>query len=168
MTALKLYNLKPAKGAKKRKKRVGRGNASGHGTYATRGLKGQRSRSGGKGGLKFKGLKANIQNIPKLGGFKSLKPKLAVVNLKDLEKNFSDNEIVTAAKLKSKGLIKSIRPGVKILGMGKLDKKLILKVDKISESAREAVEKAGGKIILLSSSKETKKEQSGKIKEKEA
>ncbi|HDQ22580.1 MAG TPA: 50S ribosomal protein L15 [Candidatus Uhrbacteria bacterium] len=168
MTALKLYNLKPAKGAKKRKKRVGRGNASGHGTYATRGLKGQRSRSGGKGGLKLKGLKANIQSIPKLGGFKSLKPKLAVVNLKDLEKNFSDNEIVTAAKLKSKSLIKSIRPGVKVLGMGKLDKKLILKVDKISESAREAVEKAGGKIILLSFPKETKKEESGKIKEKEA
>jgi len=148
MTALKLYNLKPAKGAKKKKKRIGRGNASGHGTYATRGLKGQRSRSGGKSGLKLKGLKANIQNIPKLGGFKSLRPKLAIVNLKDLEKKFAENEVVTAAKLAAKGLIKNTRQGVKILGMGKINKKLILKVDKISESARQAVKKAGGEVIL--------------------
>ena len=128
---LKLHNLKPAKGAKKRKKRVGRGNASGRGTYATRGLKGQRSRSGGKGGLKLRGMKANIQNIPKLGGFKSLKPKLKIINLKDLEKTFKDKEVITAAKLIEKGLLKNTKPGVKILGMCKISKKLTVRVDRI-------------------------------------
>ncbi len=150
MTALKLYNLKPAPGSKKKKKRVGRGNASGHGTYSTRGLKGQRSRTGGKGGLKLKGLKGNIQSTPKLGGFKSLRAKLAVVNLKDLDKNFAANEVITAVKLLEKGLIKNTKPGVKVLGMGKINKKFILKIDKISETAKQAIEKAGGQIILLS------------------
>ena len=148
--ALKLYNLKPAWGAKKKKKRVGRGDSSGHGTYSTRGAKGQRARSGGKGGLKLKGLKSNILSIPKLGGFRSLKPKLEIVNLKDLEKNFAAGEIITPAKLIEKGLIKSVKPGIKVLGMGTLSKKLILKVNKISESAKEAVEKAGGKVFLFS------------------
>jgi len=148
--ALNLYNLKPAFGAKKKRKRVGRGDSSGHGTYSTRGAKGQKARSGGKGGLKLKGLKSNIQSIPKLGGFRSLKPKLAVVNLKDLEKNFVDNEIITPAKLVEKGLLKSTKAGVKILGLGELSKKLILKVDRISQSAKDAVEKAGGQVILFS------------------
>ncbi len=152
MTALKLHNLKPAKGAKKKKKRLGRGNASGHGTYAARGMKGQRSRTGGKGGLKLKGLKNNIQSIPKLGGFTSLRPKLAIVNLKDLEKNFENNEVITAAKLAEKGLIKNTKPGVKVLGIGKVNKKFTLKVNKISDQARQAIEKAGGKIFLLPSS----------------
>jgi len=160
--ALNLYNLKPAFGAKKARKRVGRGDSSGHGTYSTRGAKGQKARSGGKGGLKLKGLKSNIQSIPKLGGFRSLKSKLAVVNLKDLEKKFADDEIITPAKLVEKGLLKSTKAGVKILGLGALSKKLILKVDKISQSAKEAVEKAGGKVILFSKSEaqeaETKKQ----------
>ena len=150
--ALKLHNLKPAKGAKKSKKRVGRGDSSGHGTYSTRGLKGQRAISGGKGGLKLKGFKSNIQSIPKLGGFKSLKPKLAIVNLKDLEKNFSKSDVITAAKLAEKGLIETTKNGVKILGEGDLKKALTVKVDKVSQSAKEAIEKAGGKIILLTQS----------------
>jgi len=148
--ALKLYNLKPAWGAKKKKKRVGRGDSSGHGTYSTRGAKGQKARSGGKGGLKLKGLKGNILSIPKLGGFRSLKPKLAIVNLKDLENNFAAGEVITPAKLAEKGLVKSIKPGIKVLGMGTISKKLTLKVNKISESAKEAVEKAGGKVYLFS------------------
>lgn len=100
--ALKLHNLKPAKGATRNKKRVGRGNSSAHGNYSTRGLKGQRARSGGKGGLKLKGFKSNIQSTPKLGGFKSLKSKLAIVNIKDLEKSFENNEVITPAKLVNK------------------------------------------------------------------
>jgi len=147
--ALKLYNLKPAFGSKKNKKRVGRGDSSGHGTYSTRGAKGQRARSGGKGGLKLKGLKSNIQSIPKLGGFRSLKPKLEIVNLEDLEKNFSENNIITPTKLMEKGLIRDPKVGIKVLGMGKLSKKFIIKVNKISDSARKAVEKAGGKVILF-------------------
>ncbi|OGY41363.1 MAG: 50S ribosomal protein L15 [Candidatus Buchananbacteria bacterium RBG_13_36_9] len=151
--ALRLHNLRPAFGSKHKKKRIGRGHGSGHGTYSTRGAKGQRARTGGSGGLKLKGMKANIQSIPKLGGFRSLKPKLRVINLEDLENKFENNDIITVGKLVEKGLIKSSRPGVKVLGMGKITKKFILKVDKISDSAKEAIEKAGGKVILLSGAK---------------
>jgi len=154
--ALKLHNLKPAKGSKKKKKRVGRGDSSGHGSYSTRGLKGQRSRSGGKGGLKLKGLKMNIQSTPKLPGFKSLKPKLEIVNLKDLEKNFEKSDIITAGKLVEKDLIKTGKNGVKVLGVGKINKALTVKVNKVSKTAQEAIEKAGGTVVLLIKSKPTK------------
>ena len=99
--ALTLSNLKPAKGSNKRKRRIGRGNASGRGTYSGRGLKGQRSRSGGKGGLKVMGMKARLQKVPKLRGFKSPHPKAEVVNLADLEKYFADGGQVTIKSLKN-------------------------------------------------------------------
>ena len=155
--ALSLSNLKPARGSKKRGIRVGRGTSSAHGTYSGRGAKGQRARSGGKGGLKAFGLKGIIQSTPKLSGFKSLKPKLEVVNLKDLEKQFNDNDIITPASLKDKGLINNFKAGVKILGDGKLTKKLVIKTHKISESAKAMVEKNGGQVILLGQNSEAKK-----------
>ncbi|MFA5075799.1 MAG: 50S ribosomal protein L15 [Patescibacteria group bacterium] len=142
---LSLANLKPARGATKKKKRVGRGNSSGHGTYSTRGLKGQRARSG-VGGLKLKGLKARLQKIPKLPGFKSLYPKKAVVNIIDLDKTFTDGSIVTPQKLEEAGLISQAKFGVKVLGQGSLKKKLVIKGCLASQTAKEAIEKAGGKI----------------------
>lgn len=147
--ALNLSNLKPAKGSAKRKVRVGRGTSSGHGTYSGRGAKGQRARSGGKSGLKLKGLRRLIQSTPKYKGFQSLKAKLEIVNLRDLEKNFNDNENITAAILVAKGLIKNAGDGVKILGDGKLTKKLNLKVQAISAAAKAMVEKNGGSVIIL-------------------
>jgi large subunit ribosomal protein L15 len=154
--ALSLSNLKPARGSKRRGIRVGRGTSSAHGSYSGRGSKGQRARSGGKGGLKAFGLKRIIQSTPKLSGFISLKPKLEVVNLKDLEKNFKDNDIITPAILKDKDLIQDSKVGVKILGEGKLTKKFIIKTHKISESAKAMVEKNGGQIIFLGQNSETK------------
>jgi len=154
--ALSLSNLQPARGAKKRRIRVGRGTSSAHGTYSGRGAKGQRARSGGKKGLKLFGLKGIIQSTPKLSGFKSLRPKLEVVNLKDLEKNFQDNDIITPEALLHKGLINDPKLGVKILGEGKLTKKLVIKTHKISESARAMVEKNGGQIIFLGKTSEVK------------
>lgn len=154
--ALSLSNLKPARGSKRRGIRVGRGTSSAHGTYSGRGAKGQRARSGGKGGLKSFGLKGIIQGTPKLSGFKSLKPKLEVVNLKDLEKEFKDNDIITPAILKNKGLINDSKAGVKILGEGKLTKKLVIKTHKISESAKAMVEKNGGKVVFLGRNSEAK------------
>jgi large subunit ribosomal protein L15 len=145
--ALKLYNLRPARGAKKNKKRIGRGDSSGHGTYSTRGQKGQRARSGGRGGLKLKGLKSGIQSIPKLGGFKSLKPKLDAINLDVLEKNYKNGDFVDALSLWQKGLSNS-KYNVKILGNGAISKKLTIAGLKISQSAAAAIEKAGGKVIL--------------------
>lgn len=158
--ALTLYNLKPASGAKKKKTRVGRGNASGLGTYSGRGAKGQKARSGGKKGLKLFGLKTDIQRTPKLGGFLSIRPKLEIVNLDDLEKNFKDNDIINPELLKEKGLIKNIKVGVKILGQGKLTKKLVVKVNKISASAKDIIEKNKGQVVLLGG--EGKKEEAEK------
>ena len=80
---LTLHNLKRFAKSKKAKERIGRGNASGHGTYATRGLKGQKSRTGGRKGLIKKGLKTTLQRLPKNKGFKSLKLKEEIINLKD-------------------------------------------------------------------------------------
>ncbi|MCX6740590.1 MAG: 50S ribosomal protein L15 [Candidatus Parcubacteria bacterium] len=154
---MNLHNLRPAKGARKRKIRVGRGTSSGHGTYSGRGAKGQRARSGGKGGLKAFGLKGNILSTPKLGGFKSRRPKFEIVNLSDLENNFNDNELVTPEILLAKGLIADTRPGVKILGEGKLTKKINLRVHKISENAKVMIEKNGGKVFLFGQAKSNDK-----------
>ncbi|HLC90108.1 MAG TPA: 50S ribosomal protein L15 [Patescibacteria group bacterium] len=148
MTELSLHNLKINPKAKKRAVRVGRGDASGHGSYSGRGLKGQRARSGGKKGLKLRGLKQLLKNKPKIGGFRSLKPKMAVVNLSDLENNFSAGEIINAAKLSAKGLLENKRK-IKILGDGRLTKKLTVLADEFSESAKKAIIEAGGNIKLI-------------------
>lgn len=144
---IKLHNLKSFN--RKNRKRVGRGNASGHGTYSGRGLKGQRARAGGKSGLKRMGLKSFLQQIPKVRGFKSYHPRMQIVQLRDLDKRFKENELITLKQLFKAGLIKSIVLGVKILGPGKLSKKLIVKANKFSKSAENAIKKAGGKIELI-------------------
>lgn len=145
--SLSLDNLKAPKGlANKKKKRIGRGNASGDGTYAGRGMKGQRSRSGGRGGLKVKALRTRLQSVPKLRGFKSLQKKSAVINLGELDAKFEANAIVSAKSLMKKELIDSPRWGVKILGDGELTKALTFKGVSVSKSAKEKIEKAGGKI----------------------
>ncbi|TSC95646.1 MAG: large subunit ribosomal protein L15 [Parcubacteria group bacterium Athens1014_10] len=146
---LSLYNLKPTPKSKKRKKRVGRGNSSGHGNYSTRGMKGQRARSGGRGGLKLLGIKSTLNRIPKLKGFRSIHPKPQIVNLLDLEKRFKDDETVNAKSLLEKGLIMNSKRKIKVLGKGKLTKKLTVKLNDFSESAKEAIEKAGGQAIKI-------------------
>lgn len=143
---LSLNQLKPAPGSKKKKKRVGRGNSSGHGTYATRGLKGQRARSGGKGGLKRLGFKTMLRSTPKLSGFKSLKTKPAIVNLVILEKKFADGAVINPLLLKKNKLVDKISSGVKILGEGKLTKKFIFENCQFSKSAREKILESGGMI----------------------
>ncbi len=146
---------------KKTKKRVGRGNASGHGTYSCRGLKGQRSRSGGKGGLKLKGFKKNLLNIPKMKGMKSKRPKNQLVNISSLEK-FSAEEKVTPGSLFEKGLIDTMNLPVKIL-TDKKNKPMTKKVEIyncfVSDSAKKLIEAAGGKIIDL----ETRENKSEKV-----
>lgn len=117
---LSLHTIKPAKGATKKRKRVGRGNASGHGTYSGRGLKGQKSRSGGKNSLKRLGMKTILLNIPKKRGFKSQKPKNQAVNLADINKNFKDGATINLQTLLKAGLIDTIKLPVKILGKGEL------------------------------------------------
>lgn len=146
---LTLHNLKPAKGSKKKRKRVGRGNASGHGTYSTRGQKGQRSRSGGRNKLKIKGLKSLLQGIPKKRGFKSFYAKSAVVNVGDLEKYFTTGELINGRLLAEKGLIKTAKDGVKILAEGELTKKFKVRANSFSKGAEEKIKKAGGEVIVI-------------------
>ncbi len=145
--AVELSTLKPGRGAKKTKRRVGRGNASGAGTYSGRGQKGQRSRSGGAGGLKLKGMKARLQNVPKLRGFKSGKPKPATVSLTDIDKHFVAGATVSPQQLKKQGLVDIIpTTGVKILASGKLTKKVTVSGCKLSAAAKAAIENAGGTV----------------------
>jgi len=142
--SLALHTIKGPK--RKKRKRVGRGNASGKGTYSGRGLKGQRSRSGGKSGLKMKGFKENLLRIPKLRGFKSPQPKKANIDLSDLDKHFDNGDLVTPHTLQEKGLIEDKKTGVKILSDGNLTKKLTFKDCWFSKAAEEKIVKAGGKI----------------------
>lgn len=140
-----LFNLS-SKSYKKRK-RVGRGNSSGHGTYCGRGVKGQNSRTGGGVRPGFEGGQTPlIRRLPKLKGFKNpCKTLYQIVNVDILEKNFSDNDIVNLVSLFEKGIIKKDLP-VKILGNGELKKKLIVKVDKISAGAEEKIKSSGGSV----------------------
>lgn len=143
---LNLHTIKPAAGATHKRKRVGRGNSSGHGAYSGRGLKGQKSRSG-VSGLKKLGLRPLLLNIPKQKGFKSAKPKNQVVNLGDLNNNFKSGETVNPRTLRARGLIDKTELPVKILGEGELKlKNLNLQGLKASASAREQIEKLGGKL----------------------
>lgn len=145
--SLSQNNLKPAKGATKKRKRIGRGNASGQGTYAGKGLKGQRSRSG-VSGLKRLGMKKQLLQIPKVRGFKSLKPDNQVVNLTDLTNNFKDGEKVNPKTLVKKGLINTTKSPVKVLGKGELKVKNLEFSDvKMSKTVEEAVKKQDGKIV---------------------
>lgn len=144
---LSLSNLKPNQGSTKKRKRVGRGNASGHGTYSTRGLKGQKSRSGVTG-LKRLGMKKMLLNLPKSRGFKSDKPKNQAVNFVELNKFFKDSSKITPKTLAKAGLIENASAPVKILGGGELKvKKLEFVSVKVSDSAKAQIEKAGGKIV---------------------
>src|SRR6266404_1725269 len=127
---LNLSNLKPAQPRKDRK-RVGRGMGSGKGRYSGRGIKGQKSRSGSHA------MRAGFE-----GG-------QMPVNLRDLEARFDVGEEVTPESLKAKGLIRSIRKDVKLLGNGELTKKLSITVHGASATAREKVEASGGTLTLL-------------------
>lgn len=143
---LSLSNLKPKTGSTKARKRVGRGNASGHGTYSTRGLKGQKSRSG-VSGLKRLGMKPMLLNIPKKRGFTSLQPKAQPINVHALNKAFKEGALVNPRNLAAAKLISDPAGKVKILGLGQLVlKNLTLEGVMVSDSAREQIEKLGGKI----------------------
>ncbi|KXG75705.1 50S ribosomal protein L15 [Fervidicola ferrireducens] len=146
---MRLHDLKPAKGSKKRPKRVGRGIGSGHGKTSTRGHKGQNARSGGGVRPGFEGGQMPlIRRIPKRGFTNKFKKEYAIVNVEDLNV-FEENTRVTPELLKEKGLIKQIKDGVKILGDGELKVKLEVVAHAFSSSAKEKIEAAGGKAEVI-------------------
>lgn len=140
----------------KKKKRVGRGNAS-SGNYSGRGMKGQRSRSGGKSGLKLRGLKQSMLAVPKTRGFSSKYPVFQEVSLSALDKQFDAGATVTAAELKAKRLVKSVYAPVKVLATGSISKKLTVKLQGATKAAQEAITKAGGTFEQVPTAKRPKK-----------
>ena len=146
--SLSLSTIRPARGSARNKKRIGRGNASGHGSYSTRGQKGQRSRTGGRNKLKRLGFKQILAATPKNRGFKSAKSKNQVVNLKDLNDNFSAGAKINPISLLKAGLVQNVQEKIKILGQGELTlKNLEFSGVKMSDSVKAQIEKMGGKII---------------------
>jgi large subunit ribosomal protein L15 len=143
---MELSNLKPKKGARHAKKRVGRGPGSGHGKTSGRGEKGQKSRSGFSRKLGFEGGQMPLhRRIPKRGFTNIFKKEYAVINLADLER-FDNGATVDEAALRAAGLVKGQNDGVKVLGNGKLSKKLTVSATKFSETARKSIEAAGGTV----------------------
>lgn len=147
---MQLHDLSPAPGSRKNRKRVGRGNASGHGTTAGRGDKGQNSRSGGGKGPGFEGGQNPLHmRMPKLAGFKNRnRVEYAVVNVGRLEDLFQTGETVDVDALFAKGVIKAKTQPVKVLGDGEITKALTVKIDKVSATARAKIEAAGGTVDL--------------------
>jgi large subunit ribosomal protein L15 len=144
---MKLQDLQPAKGAVTKRKRVGRGSGSGHGGTSCKGHKGQKSRSGGSIRPGFEGGQMPLQRrLPKRGFTNIFKKKYAVINLSDLDK-FEKDDVVDAASLMQKGVIKKVGDGVKLLANGELKHPLTIKVKKYSSTAAKKVEASGGKIL---------------------
>lgn len=144
---MKLNELKAAEGSRRARKRVGRGTSSGQGKTAGRGQKGQLARQGGHTRPGFEGGQMPLFRTMPKRGFKNVNRKeFAVVNLRDLDAKFADGEEVTAASLKAKGLLKKESSAVKLLANGELTHKLTIKLDKVSEAAKSAVEAAGGSV----------------------
>lgn len=146
-----LDNLKPAKGAVRNRKRVGRGPGSGLGKTAGRGEKGQKSRSGYARKVGFEGGQMPLhRRIPKRGfSNHRARKQYAIVNLERLEA-FEAGTIVTPEVLIERGVIRGVKDGVKILGGGALSKALTVKAHKFSASSQEAIAKVGGKAELIS------------------
>lgn len=147
---MKLNNITPTEGAFKERKRVGRGTGSGLGKTSGKGHKGQNARSGGGVRVGFEGGQLPLfRRLPKRGFTNAkFKTEYAVINLSDLNK-FEDGAVVTPELLKEMGLVKQQLDGIKVLGNGKLEKKLVVKAHKFSNVAKEQIEKLGGKAEVL-------------------
>jgi large subunit ribosomal protein L15 len=142
--SLKLHNLKPGPGANQKRKRVGRGPGSGLGVTAGRGHKGQKSRSGFSRRTGFEGGQMPLyRRLPKRGFTNIFARRYVVLNVRDLNQ-FEEGVEISAEMLKETGFVKKTHDGLRILGEGELEKKLMVKASHFSESARRKIEAAGG------------------------
>jgi len=146
---MKLSELRPPEGARKKRKRIGRGEGSGHGGTSTKGHKGYKARSGGKRSPGFEGGQMPLQRrLPKRGFKNPSRKEWSVVNLRDLSA-FPDEAVVDVEGLKSSGLVKKVGFGVKILGEGEISRPLTVRAQAFSLSARKKIEAAGGKAEVI-------------------
>jgi len=149
---MRLSDLSPMRGSRKRKKRVGRGPGSGHGKTSCRGHKGQKSRSGGGTRPGFEGGQMPLhRRLPKRGFKNIFKKEYAIINLKVL--NEISDPVVTPEVIIEKGFVKSIKDGLKILGVGEIKKPLNVKAHAFSASAKEKILKSGGSAEIIKSAK---------------
>jgi large subunit ribosomal protein L15 len=146
---MKLQDLRPAQGSKRRNKRVGRGIGSGHGKTSCKGHKGQKARSGGTKGPGFEGGQMPLQRrLPKRGFKNHFQIIYAVVNLKDLEK-LEGLDTVTPETLMERGVVKNLKDGLKVLGQGEIKRALTVRADAFSASAVAKISAAGGKAEVI-------------------
>lgn len=146
---MSLHELRPAKGSTKRRRRVGRGIGTGMGKTATRGTKGQKARRQIPAWMEG-GQTPIHRRLPVKKGFRNINHKeYAVVNVATLEKHFAAGDEVTPEKMMAKGLIGSLKDGVKILAFGELTKKLTVRAHRFSGAAAEKITKAGGEAATL-------------------
>jgi large subunit ribosomal protein L15 len=146
---MRVHELKPAIGATKKRKRVGRGDGSGHGKTSGRGHKGQGARSGGNVQPGFEGGQMPLQRrLPKRGFHNPFRATVAVVNLRELDA-FAAGAEVTPETLAEKGLVRGKYRFVKILGEGSLSKSLTVRAHRFSTAAREKIEASGGKAEVI-------------------
>ncbi len=148
---LRLNDLSPPPGSRKRRKRVGRGNASGKGTYSGRGLKGQLSRSGRDYNSVFEGGAMSImRTLPRRKGFKApFRVDAQPINVVDLERRFADGDTVDADALVAAGLLRRASQRFKVLAGGELASALHLRVERISPAAEAKIAAAGGSVEVI-------------------
>jgi large subunit ribosomal protein L15 len=146
---MKIHELSPARGARRKRKRVGRGQGSGHGGTACRGHKGQRSRSGGGTRVGFEGGQMPLhRRLPKRGFTNIFKKQYNAINISDLS-GFEANTTLDTEAMKKAGLFSKLKDGIKLLGDGNISHPLFVKVHKISRAAKEKIEAAGGKVEII-------------------
>ncbi|GBD23874.1 50S ribosomal protein L15 [bacterium HR29] len=149
--SIRAHHLRPPRGATHARKRVGRGNSSGHGTYSGRGIKGQRSRSGRDLRPTFEGGQFPLtRKLARLRGFKNpFKVVYQPVNVAVLEERFEAGAVITPATLRAHGVIKQLRDPVKLLGDGEVTKPFTVEVHAASAAAKEKIERAGGTVRIV-------------------
>ena len=147
---MRLHDLKNVAGARHRKKRIGCGESSGHGKTSTRGNKGQKARSGGAIRPGFEGGQMPLyRRLPKKGfNNTQFQDTIVTVNISDLNDLFQDGAVVNEESLRAAGLVRGQFDAIKLLGTGEASRKLTITVDKVSASAKEKIEKAGGSVTL--------------------
>lgn len=146
---MKLEDLQPAAGSRKRDKRVGRGVGSGHGKTSCKGHKGQKARSGGTKGPGFEGGQMPLQRrLPKRGFKNHFAVEFAIINLKDIN-TLKGMDIITPESLLEKGVIKDLKSGLKVLGEGDIQRPVTIKADAFSASALAKIAAAGGKAEVV-------------------
>jgi large subunit ribosomal protein L15 len=146
---MKIHELSPANGSRKTRKRVGRGPGSGHGKTSCRGHKGQKARSGGGPRPGFEGGQMPLQRrLPKRGFTNIFKKCYNIINIKDLNR-FEPNASLDAEALKEAGLVKKLGDGIKLLGNGEITFPVFMKVNKVSNNAKEKIEALGGTVEII-------------------